>query len=179
MTEITRVPLQPIAKGALAKVWIGIAAVALAAGGIAWASMPLQAKVETITPGKGPSPTADDVALINYVGRLPDGTKFDEGKQSVMPLSGVVPGFAKALEQMQRGGKYKAVIPAKLAYGDSPPPGSPIPPNTDLTFDIELLDFIPAAEYQQRMQMMQQLQQMQAGQGAGAPGAAPAVPAHP
>ena len=33
MTEITRVPLQPIAKGALGKLWIGVAAVALAAGG--------------------------------------------------------------------------------------------------------------------------------------------------
>ena len=40
MTEITRVALQPIAKGALTKVWLGVAAIALAAGGIAWAAMP-------------------------------------------------------------------------------------------------------------------------------------------
>ena len=33
MTEITKVPLQPIAKGALTKLWLGVAAVALAAGG--------------------------------------------------------------------------------------------------------------------------------------------------
>jgi hypothetical protein len=35
MTEITRVPLQPIAKGSLSKIWLGVAAIALAAGGIA------------------------------------------------------------------------------------------------------------------------------------------------
>ena len=35
MTEITRVPLQPIAKGSLGKLWLGVAAVALAAGGTA------------------------------------------------------------------------------------------------------------------------------------------------
>ena len=171
MTEITRVPLQPIAKGALTKLWIGVAAVALAAGGIAWATMPAAVEVETLKAGTGASPTITDVALINYKGTLPGGKVFDEGKQAVFPLEGVIPGFTRALEQMQKGGKYKVLIPSELGYG-SEAKGS-IPANTDLTFEIELLDFRSRAEIEQQQQMMQQLQQMQQGKGAPPPGSVP------
>lgn len=164
MTEITRVPLQPIARGALPRLWIGIAVVALAAGGIAWASMPLSVDIETITAGEGASPTRDDVALVNYKGTLADGKVFDEGKQAIFPLSELVPGFTKALEQMQRGGKYKVEIPSELAYGDEQV--GEIPPGSDLTFEIELLDFKSRAEIEQQQRIMQQLQQMQMQQGA-------------
>jgi FKBP-type peptidyl-prolyl cis-trans isomerase FkpA len=170
MTEITRVPLQPIAKGSLTKLWLGIAVVALVGAGAAYATLPASVDVDTVTKGTGESPTRDDIALVNYKGMLPDGKVFDEGKQAVLPLSEVVPGFTKALEQMQRGGKYKVHIPAKLAYGEKG--AGPIPPNTDLDFDIELLDFKSRAEVEQQQRILQQLQQMQMGGGAaGAPGA--------
>jgi|GEM_PF-115699 FKBP-type peptidyl-prolyl cis-trans isomerase FkpA len=175
MTEITRVPLQPIAKGSLGKLWVGIAAIALAAGGIAWAALPAAVDVKTLVAGQGPSPTRDDVALVNYKGMLPDGKVFDQGQNAVFPLAEVVPGFTKALEQMQKGGKYRVHIPSALAYGDKA--AGEIPPNTDLTFEVELLDFKSRAEIEQQMQMMQQLQQMQGGAGGpgghGAPGAPP------
>lgn len=174
MTEITRVPLQPIAKGALPKLWIGIAATALAAGGIAWAAMPLTVDVDTVTAGEGPSPTREDVALINYKGYLPDGKVFDEAEQAVFPLSEVVPGFTKALEQMQRGGKYKVKVPSELAYGDKAV--GDIPPNTDLMFEIELVDFKSRAEIEQQQRIMQQLQQMQ---GMPQPGEMPPEQAPP
>jgi FKBP-type peptidyl-prolyl cis-trans isomerase FkpA len=166
MTEITRVPLQPIAKGALGKLWLGVAAAALAAAGLAYAGLPETVSVQTLTAGKGDSPTIADVALINYKGMLPDGKVFDQGQQAVFPLEGVIPGFTKALEQMQRGGKYKVVIPAKLAYGDRQ--AGEIPPNTDLTFEIELIDFKSRAEIEQQQRMMQQMQQMQGAQHGGA-----------
>ena len=162
MTEITRVPLQPIAKGALGKLWLGVVAAALAAAGLAWATLPPSVNVEVLKAGSGASPTIADVAMINYKGMLPDGKVFDEGKQAVLPLEGVIPGFTKALEQMQRGGKYKVFIPAKLAYGDRQ--AGEIPPNTDLTFEIELIDFKSRAEIEQQQRMMQQLQEMQAQQ---------------
>ena len=161
MTEITRVPLAPIAKGALTKLWLGVAAVALAAGSIAYATMPGSVEVTTIKAGTGVSPTIADVALINYKGTLPGGKVFDEGKQAVFPLEGVIPGFTKALEQMQKGGKYKVLIPSELGYGEKG--AGEIPPNTDLTFEIELLDFKSRAEIEQQQKMMQQLQQMQGG----------------
>src|SRR3546814_10576700 len=61
MTEITRVPLQPIAKGSLTKIWLGVAAIALAAGGIAYAAMPPAVHVETLSAGSGDSPTMDEI----------------------------------------------------------------------------------------------------------------------
>lgn len=175
MTEITRVPLQPIAKGSLGKMWLGVIAAVAAAGGIAWAALPASVKVETLVAGKGASPTIEDVALINYKGTLENGKVFDQANNAVLPLQGVVPGFTKALEQMQKGGKYKVEIPSQLAYGSKAV--GPIPANSDLTFEIELIDFRNRAELEQQQRMMQQMQQMQGGHGA-APGAVPggAVP---
>ncbi len=177
MTEVTRVPLQPIAKGALAKLWIGVGAVALAAAGIAYATLPPHVKVETLKAGTGASPTEADVALINYTGKLPSGKVFDSANGAVLPLQGVIPGFTQALGQMQKGGKYKVHIPSELGYGDKV--AGPIPANSDLDFDIELVDFKSRAEIEQQQRLMQQLQQMQGGApGAaqGAPGAAPPPP---
>ena len=75
---------------------------------------------------------------------------------------------------MQKGGKYKVLIPSELAYGDKA--AGEIPPNTDLSFEIELIYFKSRAEIEQQQRMLQQLQQMQGG-GAGAmqggPGAMP------
>jgi FKBP-type peptidyl-prolyl cis-trans isomerase FkpA len=81
---------------------------------------------------------------------------------------------------MQRGGKYKISIPAALGYGDKQ--AGEIPPNSDLVFEVELLDFKSKAEIEQQQRLMQQLQQMQQQGGApGAPGAMPpgAVPPQP
>lgn len=174
MTEITRVPLQPIAKGSLTKLWLGVIAVALAAAAIAWFSLPASVKVVTVLAGKGPSPTTEDVALINYKGTLPSGKVFDQQQRAVFPLAEVVPGFTKALEQMQKGGKYKVHIPWQLAYGDKA--AGEIPPRTDLNFDIELLDFKSKQEImamQAQMQAMQQQMQGQGGKGAVPGGAGP------
>lgn len=177
MTEITRVPLQPIAKGSLSKIWVGVAAIALAAGGIAYAAMPPAVHVQTLTAGNGDSPTMDDVVLINYKGMLPDGKVFDQAKQVPMALNEVVPGFSKALVQMQRGGKYMVEIPSSLAYGAKAV--GDIPANTDLTFEIDLLDFKSRAEIEQQQRIMQQLQQMQAQQGAAGGAAAAGAPTQP
>ncbi len=174
MTEVTRVPLQPIAKGSLTKLWLGVLAVALAAAAIAWFSLPQSVKVVTVLAGKGPSPTNEDVALINYKGTLPSGKVFDQQQRAVFPLAEVVPGFGKALAQMQKGGKYKIHIPWQLAYGDKA--AGEIPPRTDLDFDVELLDFKSKQEImamQAQMQAMQQQMQAQQGGKGGVPGSLP------
>ena len=88
MTEITRVPLQPIAKGALGKLWLGVAAAALAAGGLAWATLPKGVDVEVIKAGTGPSPTVADVVQINYKGMLENGKVFDQAERAVFPVEG-------------------------------------------------------------------------------------------
>jgi FKBP-type peptidyl-prolyl cis-trans isomerase FkpA len=177
MTEITRVPLQPIGKGSIGKLWLGVVAAVAAGAGLAWATIPASVKVITERAGSGPSPTTADVVLINYKGTLADGKVFDQGQRAPLEVSGVIPGFTKALEQMQRGGKYKVHIPAKLAYGEKG--GGPIPPNADLDFEIELIDFKSVAEIQQQQAMIQQMQQQQQGGAPGAPGAGAPPPGVP
>lgn len=169
MAEVTRVPLQPIAKGSLTKLWLGIIVAILIAGGVAWAMMPVGVTVEEVSPGRGGHPAADDIVFLRYTGKLDDGTVFDKSQEGGWPipgilpegqpleLSGVVPGFREALMKMQRGGKYIAKIPGSLAYGPNPPPNSKIPPNADLTFEIELVDFMSVDDANKRAATMQQM----------------------
>ncbi|HUD29327.1 MAG TPA: FKBP-type peptidyl-prolyl cis-trans isomerase [Novosphingobium sp.] len=119
-----------------------------------------QVKVETLTPGTGEKVPAHSYVLINYKGMLADGTVFDEAQQMPMPLDEVVPGFAQGLVQMQRGGRYKLTIPPELGYGAQA--SGPIPANSTLVFEIELIDFKSAEEIQAMMAQMQ-------AQGAGQP----------
>ena len=181
----TAVPLRPVSKGGIATLWIGI--IALVAAAIAWAvfvSGPPAVKLETVTAGSGPTPTADQFALINYRGTLPNGQEFDANQGVPFPVgpdSGLIPGFSQGLMQMQAGGKYKLFIPWTLAYGAAGQPPI-IPPKTDLNFDVEVVRFITRAEAEQammqrmqQMQMQQQMQQQLQGQG-GAPGGQPGHP---
>lgn len=189
MTEITRVPLQPIAKGSLTKLWLGVIVAVLLGAGIAWVSLPAGVTVETLTEGTGPNPGPDDVVFIKYVGKLADGTEFDRSRELPFPtggllpdgmpmqVKGVVPGFAEGLQQMQKGGKYVLNIPADKGYGATPPEGAPIPPNADLVFEVEMIDFMSEADAQRRFQMLQQM--MQAQQGQQAPGGAAPAPGTP
>jgi len=185
MTEITRVPLQPIGKGSLTKLWIGIALAALAAIALAWASVPEGVTVEEVRAGQGAYPGATDVVFVNYTGRLDDGTVFDQSQPIPLPVEGILPsgtplpldnmlpGFGEALMKMQRGGTYVAEIPASKAYGDTPPPGAPIPPGADLNFTIELIDFMPREEFEGRVQALQQMMQQQMSAPPGVEGAPP------
>ncbi len=197
MTEITRVPLQPVAKGALGKLWLGVAAALLIAGGIAWAAMPSAVKVETVKAGVGAFPTDEDVVFARYTGKLADGKVFDQSHDAQLPINGLfpegsplplanmIPGMRDGLKQTQKGGKYVIEIPGSMAYGPNPPPGAPIPPNADLTFDVEVVAIMPRAEFEQRVQMIQQMMQMQqqggapGGPGGSPPGAMPPMPPQP
>lgn len=176
MTEVTRVPILPIKKGSLAKLWLGVAAAALAGAGLAWAAVPDSVSVVQIVAGTGDSPAPDDVVLVNYVGKLKDGTEFDRGERAPLPLQAVTPGFAEGLTKMRKGGKYRLEIPAEKGYGAeekvNPQTGEVvIPANSDLVFEVELLDFISNADFQQMQQMRQAMEHAAAqGQAPGQPG---------
>ena len=174
MTEITRGPLQPIRKGSLLKLWLGVAAALAVAGGVAWASRYKGVDVEQLSAGTGGSPTMEDVVLVNYVGRLENGAEFDRGDRVPMSLDQVVPGFAQGITKMKKGGKYRLTIPAAMAYGAEekrdPQTGRVvIPANSDLVFDVDLVDYKSRAEILRQQQMLQQLQQLQGQAGAPPP----------
>ncbi len=174
--SVTAVPIQPVKKGTLITLWVGIALAILLAGGLAWAAKLPTIEITTVTEGKGDPPQDGDVVLVNYKGTLADGTEFDAGQQTPLQVSGVVPGFSEGLKKMQKGGKYTLEIPSELAYG-STSPGPGIPANADLTFEVELIDFKSEEEIramQQQMQQMQMQQQMQ--QQGGMPQGIPLPP---
>lgn len=181
MSEITRVPLQPVAPGSVGKIWLG-ALVAVALGGaLAYGTRARGLEVDTIKAGTGASPTAGDYVLVNYVGHLSNGKEFDKGEHVPIPVDGVIPGFSQALQLMQKGGKYHVVIPARLAYGSQEQRNQmtgevSIPANSDLTFDIELIDYKNQAEVEKQRAMMRQMQAQMQGAGAGAGGAPVGAP---
>lgn len=198
MTEITRVPIQPIAKGSLTKLWLGVAAAVALGVGLAVLAMPKGVSVDVVAEGTGASPAATDVIFVRYTGKLTDGTVFDQSQDIQLPIEGLlpkgtplpltrmIPGFAEGAVHMKKGGKYTLFIPSDKGYGAE---GSKdqqgnqvIPADADLIFDVELIDFMPEAEFQQRIQTLQQAMQMQQMQGAqpGGEGGAPApMPAPP
>lgn len=94
-------------------------------------------EVQAIVPGTGRVPTAEELVLVNYTGRLPDGTVFDSGQSAIFFVNQLVPGFTQGLLQMRSGGRYRLFIPADLAYGAQG--AGPIPPNSDLVFEVELI----------------------------------------
>lgn len=98
-------------------------------------------RFQTLKPGAGPRPAADNAVLITYEGRLADGTVFDKSEQPVgMMVSGVIPGFQEALLLMNQGGTYRFWIPGALAYGPAGTPDGTIPPNAELDFTVTLVD---------------------------------------
>ncbi|MEX3967140.1 FKBP-type peptidyl-prolyl cis-trans isomerase [Paraburkholderia sp. EG286B] len=103
--------------------------------------LPSGVVVEHIKQGTGPQPTATDVVRVNYRGTLANGTEFDSsdkhGGAATFPLNRVIPCWTQGVQKMKVGGKAKLTCPAATAYGDRAV--GPIPPNSDLTFEIELL----------------------------------------
>jgi len=177
VSEITAVPLRPVKKGALTRLWLGVAAACVTAAGLAWAGTatvsgsscsvrdfkgpkPVMTEsglmFQTVKAGQGGKPTDSDVTLVNYRGSLRDGKVFDENQRTPLPVAGMIPGFTEALKLMQPGGSYRICIPPALGYGATA--NERIPANSTLFFDVTLLDFKSQAEIQAMQAQMQQLQ---------------------
>jgi len=139
----------------LALIAVGIALAWFGAGSLRGETTPSGLQFRTVEAGSGPAIKPVDGVLIEYEGRLPDGTVFDtsEGRGPTPMIAGqVIPGFAEALTMMQKGGRYRVQIPAALGYGETQPPGSAIPPNSDLEFDVHVVQVVPNAGLMQGAQ---------------------------
>lgn len=114
--SVTTVPIRPIEKGTLTKMWIGIALVVLIGAALAWFGtrdavetgatdeqfLAMNAgkdgvettasglQIQTIKAGEGPNPVATDIARVKYTGTLRDGTEFDSSVGRGQPEDAVV-----------------------------------------------------------------------------------------
>jgi FKBP-type peptidyl-prolyl cis-trans isomerase len=87
---------------------------------------------------------AGDQVWVHYVGKLQDGTEFDNSYKRGEPIpltlgaGSVIKGWEEGLLGMKVGEKRQLIIPPDLAYGaDGRPPT--IPANSTLVFDVELV----------------------------------------
>ena len=106
-------------------------------------TLPSGLQYKVVKEGTGAVPKASDFVSAHYRGTLLNGTEFDNsykrGQPLNIPVNGVIAGWTQALQQMKVGSKWQLFIPSELAYGEAPPEGSPIPPNSVLYFEIELM----------------------------------------
>jgi len=121
-------------------------------------------KKYVITEGTGSEPKAGDSIKVFYEGYFTDGRLFDSDrievaenygmfnqrrmdanaygptKMFVSPDAQMISGFKEALTTLKVGEKSFFYMPSHLAYGERGNRG--IPPNTDLTFILELISIV-------------------------------------
>ena len=124
---------------------------------------------KVINKGTGVKPLAGTTIYFHYAGYFEDGTLFDTSSEELSKTYGqhnpnraaqngyqpfpyeigkkdsMIPGFIEAIESMSYGEKIIAIIPSKLAYGESGA-GGVIPPNATLIFEIETFQNKPEAK---------------------------------
>ena len=96
-------------------------------------------------PGEGIKIINHSKIIVHYIGRLEDGSEFDNSYKRKKPFSfqigtrQVIEGWELGLMGMRKNGRRTIFIPSKLAYGKKGV-GDQIPPNSNLIFDIEVIE---------------------------------------
>lgn len=106
-------------------------------------STPTQFEKTDVTVGKGKEAINGSTVQVHYTGTFADGKKFDSSRDRGVPIDfvlgegKVIPGWDQGILGMKVGGKRRLVIPPSLGYG--PKDYGPIPGNSTLYFDVELV----------------------------------------
>ena len=96
--------------------------------------------------GSGDKPSRGRNVRVSYVGKLLNGTVFDDSSLRGQPLEfpvgtgRVIQGWDEMVLDMRAGEKRLVIIPPELAYGDRAV-GGVIPANSFLVFEMELISF--------------------------------------
>lgn len=96
--------------------------------------------------GTGKTVGQESKVYVQYIGRLKDGSKYvntrDKGKPVIFFVNEdkAIRGLRDGVQGMRVGGKRKLIIPPELAYGDKGSGDGKIPPNAELTIEIEVLN---------------------------------------
>ncbi|MGL4315049.1 MAG: FKBP-type peptidyl-prolyl cis-trans isomerase [Pseudomonas sp.] len=108
--------------------------------------MSSELQIEDLHLGDGKEALKGALITTQYRGWLEDGSEFDSsysrGKpfQCVIGTRRVIQGWDQGLMGMRVGGKRKLLVPAHLGYGERQV--GAIPPNSNLIFEIELLEVL-------------------------------------
>lgn len=100
-------------------------------------------KVEDLVAGTGQVAAAGDSVTVHYVGMLTDGQVFDSSRDRGQPFTftlgagEVIRGWDQGVVGMRVGGKRRLTIAPDYAYGNNVV--GPIPANSTLVFEVELL----------------------------------------
>jgi len=100
-------------------------------------------------------PVENDCVRVRFTAWKRDGSLFStsgiHGESIVQCINNLIPGAAEALGMMVTGEKRRVWVPASLTFGrkhhhrsDRMALDEEPPPNTDLTFDVELLEVMKA-----------------------------------
>jgi FKBP-type peptidyl-prolyl cis-trans isomerase len=98
-------------------------------------------------PGQGDLPKTGALAVVHYVGRYADGTKFESSHDRGKPLefrvghNEVIKGWDEAVATMRKGERRTIIVPYWLGYGVNE--HGKIPGRSTLIFTIEVVDFAP------------------------------------
>jgi len=102
--------------------------------------------IEDLVVGDGVEAKDYNKVVVNYTGKLEDGSVFDSSLNPgrspftfTLGAGSVIKGWDQGLKDMKVGGKRKLIIPPELAYGENGA-GSAVPPNATLIFEVELLE---------------------------------------
>lgn len=107
----------------------------------------LEATDETV--GTGATAEPGDTITVNYVGAFTNGTVFDasanhgdQGFTFQLGAGKVIQGWDQGIVGMKEGGKRRLIVPSSLGYG--PNDYGPIPGNSTLLFEVELVKVVKA-----------------------------------
>lgn len=119
--------------------------------------------------GTGVKPAEGKDIYVHYAGYLEDGTLFDSSYEAINKMygkfdqnranqngyqpfpfkygskGGLIPGFLEGINNMNFNDKAIFFIPANLGYGERGA-GNVIPPNSNIIFEVEILESLPAAK---------------------------------
>ncbi|MGE0179763.1 MAG: FKBP-type peptidyl-prolyl cis-trans isomerase [Sphingomonas sp.] len=171
--SVTTVPIRPLARGSVLKLWLAIVTLCVAGGALAWiGTAPLQiittstgVRFQTIRSGEGALITPADLVAMRYRLTKADGTLIEDSDQAGQPfvasVDRVFPGFGEAMQMMQQGGRYRFWLPPGQ-HAQMIPPGAPFRAEDTLVFEVRVL---------QVAEGMAAMQQMMGppGTGGGAP----------
>jgi len=102
-------------------------------------------KYINVLEGTGLQPKKGNTVIVHYTGYFKDGSIFDSSVSRGEPfefklgMKQVIAGWDEGIALLKKGGKARLIIPPALGYG--PEAMGPIPGNSTLIFDVELIDF--------------------------------------